>query len=431
MAGKPLIDEKEDSRYLCRYQATIVFMCNGVNVTMRPENIVSIEKLDNFDYDIRSCIRIKLHIDTRKQLWMMKNLKDLKCKFELSYVRQDTDGLDELKGGATIWNSIFSVYFTETGLSEDEASMEQTMGLNEDNQNPLSDLENESFWERTIQDVYLYETRNLQCSKKIVNRVFQSSTLQNIIAELATEVGQNNIYMTKLDNQKVYSNFCLRAFPFSTALAYLDSYYGFYTCGAQIYYDVDKLYILKANGKNTAKVKDEWVDTVFLVTSRNLAIPGNGMVSKPEEKVYYINITEENIAPQDTSLLTAASEGSSMQIIYADMGTSQTVSGGTESIGKVEQMRFIRGKDNQLFATTVQARLEENANIEKITVENVDLRAFALNKTIKLVFEEPEKQKKYGNNRYRLSYASHLLRAESGQYMICRSNIVLKKASDA
>lgn len=431
MAAKPLIDEKEDSRYLCRYQATIVFMCNGTNIKMLPENIISIEKIDNFDYDIRSCIRVKLHIDTRKKLWMMKNLKDLKCKFELSYVRQDTDGLDPTKGGAIIWDSVFSVYFTETGINEDVASMEQTMGVNEDNQHPIQDLDNESYWERTILDVYLYETRCLQCSKKVVNRVFQSANLQNIIAELATEVGQGNIYMTKLDNQATYSNFCVRAFPFATALAYLDSYYGFYTCGSQIYYDVDKLYILKANGKNTAKVKDEWVDTVFLITTRNLAVPGNGMVSKPEQKVYYINITEENLAPQDTSLLTAASEGSSIQVISADIGTSQTVSGGTESIGKVESTKYIRGKDNVFYASTAQARLEENENVEKITVENADLRAFGLNKTIKLVFEEPEKQKKYGNNRYRLSYASHLLRAESDQYMICRSGLVLKRCSNA
>lgn len=431
MAEKPLIDEKEDGRYLCRYQATIVFMCNGTNVTMNPENILSIEKVDNFDLDIRSSIRLKLHIDTRKKLWMMNNLKDLRCKFELSYVRSDTDGLEELNGGATIWNSLFSVYFTETGINEDESAMTQTMGLNEDNQNPTYDLENESYWERSILDVYLYETRMLQCSKKVVNRVFQSATLQNIIAELATEVGQNNIYMTRLDNQTTYSNFCVRSFPFATALAYLDTTYGFYTCGAQIYYDVDKLYILKANGKMTAKVKDEWTETVFLITSRNLAVPGNGMVSKPDQKVYYINITEENITPEDTSIMSATSEGSSIQVISADTGSSQTVSGGTETIGKVEYSKFIRGKDNKYYASTAQARMEENSNVEKITVENADLRAFGLNKTIKLVFEEPEKQKKYGNNRYRLSYASHLLRIESGQYMVCRSNVVLKKCSDA
>ena len=431
MAEKLLIDEKEDSRFLCRYQATIVFMCGETTITMLPENIISIEKEDNFDLSFRSTIRVKLHIDTRKKLWMMKNAKDLKCKFELSYVRQDTDGLDSLKGGTTIWNSMFSVYFTETGINEDEVSMEQTMGLNEDNKNPTRDLENESFWERTIFDVYLYETKSLQCSKKVVNRVFQSSNLQNIIAELATEVGQNNIYMTRLDNQQTYSNFCVRAFPFSQALAYLDSTYGFYSCGSQIYYDVDKLYILKANGKNTAKEANEWVDTVFLVTSRNLAVPGNGMIKKPEEKVYYINITEENIIPEDPSITTATSEGSSMQVISADLGSSATVSGGTETIGTVRTTKFIRGKENRYYASTVQARMEENTNVQKISMENVDLRAFGLNKTFKIVFEEPEKQKKYGNDRYRISYASHLLRAESTQYMICTSNIALKKCSDA
>lgn len=428
---KPLIDEKEDRRYLCRYQVTMIFMVEDVSVTMTPSNLLLIEKEDNFDFDIRSQIHVKLNIDTRKVLWMMKNRDKLKCKFELTSVHQDPDGLNNVSGGAIIWSSIFSVMFNETDVTQDLAATEQTMAVNEGGQTPMKDLENESLWERTVFDVYLYDAGNLRRGKKTVNRVFTSATLQNIIGELCTEVGQNKVYLSPIENKKTFSNFCVPPLKFETALAYLDLYYGFYSSGAQIYFDVDTLYIINANGKVTAHAKEEWVETTFLVTSRNLSMPGNGMVVKPEQKIYYLSISEENIAPQDPSLVTSATDGSVAKVITTESGSVDTASGGTDSIGSAQSVKFVHGTNNPYWPSMIKCRMAENQCIEKITIENADVRAFGLNKTFKLVFEEPDKQKKFGGNRYRIAYANHVFRIESDQYMICTSQVALKACSNA
>lgn len=425
---KSLIDEVEDTRYLCRYQATIIFILDDTQFTLQPENILSIEKVDNFDFDIRSMIKLKLHLDTRKVTWLMRNKEKVKCKFELVAIRQVTDGEQDLSGEATVWNSLFNIFFSENDISVNVAATEESSESNGETQ--PNDLDNESYWDRSIIDLFLLESKSLKSAKKKVNRVFTSENLQNIIAKICNDAGQNNVYMSRLDNQTTFSNFCVPEFPLEKALAYLDLYYGFYTSGAQIYYDVDKLFILKANGKVTAKVKDEWAETVFLITGRNLAIPGNGMVIKPEQKIYYINITDESITSQDLSLNDSISGGSTIKVLINNDGSTQTVKSGTDSVG-VETIRYVRNDENPYIVSMMNARMDENTCIEKITVENADIRAFALNKSIKLVFEEPEKQKLYGSNRYRLAYADHLIKAESDQYMACKSRLVLKKCSDA
>ena len=72
-----LIDQEKDLVWICKYQvSTLVFMLNDEKIEMDSTNILSIEKLDDYEYNLRSLIKISLRVDIRQKLWILKNRKE-------------------------------------------------------------------------------------------------------------------------------------------------------------------------------------------------------------------------------------------------------------------------------------------------------------------------------------------------------------------
>ena len=281
-----------------------------------------------------------------------------------------------------------------------------------------------------VMDLYLFDSSLMNASMKRYNEVITSGTIQNIVARILTASGHKNVLMSPIENDTVYDELLIPSLPAYKALLYIDEYYGLYKKGSIIFYDVDKLYILNTNGKLTAKTKDEWGETVFLVTSSYNATPGNGVVRKLEENVNYVSITEEQIAPQNPSLLKNEKIGSEAKIIISDSIEVDVESADTSAMNQRNEFIVYNKKDdNQFNGTMLKARMEENGAILYIQGENFDMNAFTPNKVFTVIFEETSKQKRYGKSYYRLAYDSHIIYADTEDYMSSQHRIVLKKCS--
>lgn len=425
MDKKELVDQKKDNVFLCRYHVPSLLLSKGKEkMKLDFTNILSIEKLDDYEFNIRSVLKIKIRIDIKRKIWILKNKRDIVAKFELNKVGLERNNEKIIVGPEVVWNSEFGIYLTDDDEATDTKSLEQITS-------DKNDLNNDDYF--TSQDgldIYLYNNKLLNASKKVVNKVFSSAPLQHVVGELLTESGHKKVIMSRFENDSVYKELVVPMNSLYKSLIYLDQYYGFYKRGAVIYYDIDKLYIINPNGKVTAKETDEWVETVFLIPFRDKATPGNGMVRKPKQKVFYINIPEENINIQKPSISKNAQYGSEAKIVVTDDIIVET-SKADQSImnQRNEFIRYKRKDDNKFTSTIIQARMEENENIIYISGENFDINAFAVNKTFKLIFEEPSKQKLYGKNLYRVAYAYHFIVAESETWMKSSHQIVLKKCS--
>ena len=427
-----LIDEKKDKVFLCRYKVkNLIFSKGGDKIEMDAFNILSIEKLDDYDFNIRSILKVSLRMDIRRKLWILKNKREITCKFELEKIGHDRDLEDATVGPEKAWNLQFKIYLNDEDEAVDTKNIFDSLEKNEAEYFKEEELENEDYFEsQNTMDVYLFNAKLLKASQKIYNEVITSGTMQNIVARMLTKTGHSNILMSKIENTKTYKELLIPAYPAYKALVYLDQYYGLYKFGAMIYYDLNKMYIINPNGKVTAKEEEEWTDTIFLITTMNKSIPDNGMVRKPGEKKFYINITEEDISPQKPSITRNEELGSEARIVISD-GTSISVADANQTImsQRNEFIRYVRSDENAFTGSSMKARMEENECIVYISGNNFDISAFALNKTYKLIFEEPNKQKRYGKYKYRLAYAYHYLKAQAEGYMISSHRIVLKKCS--
>lgn len=428
-----LIDEKKDQIFLCRYTCeNLIFSYGEQKIEMDPSNILSIEKLDYYENYIRTILKLRLRVDVRRKLWIMKHKRDITVKFELVKLGQTREIEEMITGPDKCWNLDFSLRLNDDEESTDISTLFGSMEMNEGDDFNEEELKTEDYFaSQNLLDVYLFDDKLLKASEKKYNKVFTATTLQNAIGQILTDTKHKKVLMSRIENTEVYQELLI---PYNKAykcISYLDQYFGLYKKGTQIYYDVDKMYIINANGKVTAKEDDEWVETVFLITQRDGSMPGNAMVRKPGEKINYINITEESVNIVNAAAIKNEQLGAAIRVVIAD-GTSSELEKSTADYvnSQNEMIKYIREADNKYTGSMLKARMEENNCIVYITGDNFDINAFALNKSYKLVFDDEGKQKKYGKTKFRIAYAYHMIRVETEGYMVSSHRIVLKKVGD-
>lgn len=421
-----------EKAYLCKYRVPLlVFMKEDQKIQADASNVLSIEKLDDYEFNLRSIIKISMRLDVRKKIWLMKNKRDITCKFELDRVGMDNTVEDYNTGSELIWNEEFGIYFNDEEEATDTRIMEERIAKNEGNDFSTFSIDSENYYEsQNMLDVYLFPKKLLNASNNVFNDVLTEDTLQQFVGKLLTITKHPpKILISRFENDEVYKELLCPALPAYKALIYLDQYYGFYKKGSLIYYDVDCLYIINRNGKLTAKREGEWAETTIIATKLDSSMPGNGMIRKQGEKKFYAMVPENNINPQKMSDQKNAELGSEAKIVVTDDITVDIASADQSFIDqRNEQIAYKSKDDNKYSADMIKARMEENECVLYISGENLDIGAFTPNKTYNVVFEETSKQNKYGQYKFQLSYQYVIFRVESDQYMTCSNRITLKRA---
>ena len=432
--GSPSLEgdkEEEDNEklYLCKYQVqNFVIMLEDEKIETDPSNILSIEYLNDYEFNLMALLKVKIRVDVRKKLWILKNKKDIVVKFELDKIGQDPDQEEFVTSPEEVWNLEFSVFFNDEDEAIDVEIMEERIELNEGEDFQTGDIENESYSEtQNSLDLYLFHPELLQASRYSFNRVYTESTLQNIVGEMLTDSGHVHVLMSKFENDEVYKELLLPANPVYKNLIYLDQYFGMYEKGALIYYDIDTLYILNTDGKVTAKREEEWTEVSFRVSALDDSSPGNGMLRVEDEEIYYPMISEMEVNPQKFSIAKNVEFGSEAKIVVTDTVDIDVHEADQSFINeRNENITYIRSQ-NKYTGSVLQARMEENECVLYISAQNLDVSAFRPNKTFRVIFDEQTKQDRYGNNEYRLAYAYHFFKIESEEFMSSSHRIVLKK----
>lgn len=428
-----MIHDANAKKYLCKYQVNnLILMFENEKIEMDATNILSIEYLADYEFNIRAILKVVLRLDIRKKLWILKNKRNITCKFELDKIGMDIDTEVFNTSPEAIWNTEFSIYLNDEDESIDTRAMEDRIKLNEGPEFKANDIETENYYEsQNIISIYLFNQKLLNASNNVYNEVYTENTVQQFMARLLTATKHSNVLMSKCENDEIYKELLVPAFPAYKAMVYLDQYYGLYKKGALIFYDIDTLYILNSAGdKVTAKRPNEWPETTFIISKIDESIPGGGMVRINGEKVNYVLLSDADISPQKFTETNNEHIGSEAKVVITD-DVSIDIKDADQSYIKQrnENITYSRKGDNKFNAEIIKARMEENELIFYINGENFDITAFTPNKVFQLVFDETLKQDKFGKCKYRIAYAYHCFLIESEGYMTVSSRISLKKCS--
>ena len=430
-SGKDSSPEEEgnEKRYLCKYKVkTFVIMKGEEKIEIDHSNVLSIEYLNDYERNTMSMLKVSLRLDIRKRLWIIKNKNEITVKFELVKIGLDIETEEEVISEETVWNEEFTPYFSSDDDYTDVQSLENRLEIS-DEKPEMEEKESENYFETQNQfDIYLFQAKLLKASRYSFNRIYTKNTLQNMVAEMLTDSKHEKVLMSKFDNDEKYIEMLLPPMPLFKCLIYLDQYYGYYEKGALIFYDVDALYIIKTDGKVTAKREEEWDHTNILVSELTGGQPGQGMVRKEGEKIFYPTVSENEINPQKLSDAKNIELGDNTSIVHIDDIVVERKEGklNPKNTNKNEFIQHIK-KGTKYTSTILQTRVDENDCVIFCNGENFDINAFTPNKAYNLTFKETTKQERFGKNSYRLSYAYHFIKLESTEYMESSHKIILKK----
>lgn len=220
--------------------------------------------------------------------------------------------------------------------------------------------------------------------KKIQNKVLSGANLLDAISYLLTSCGFNNVLMSKLDNNTSYSELILLPIPMIEQLRYLNSMYGFYKQGAQIFLDFDTNYILRNCAKCTAYRDNEIKDVNFVVYK-----PSGGHTADKGSCVNgnegYINCGAESnrFNIDDKSKSSNVYLGNNSLIINDEANVSEAITNSNGSYNVITTTTH-----NNYIQDETRLRLKELSGVVTLTTMNIDLRLLTPNKNFKILSDD-------------------------------------------
>lgn len=418
----------EDTNCIVEYTIdSFILMKDDEKIELDFTNVMLIDYLNDYENNIMPLVQIKIKIDARKYRWILKNKKDIKVKLTIDkkYSMSSADPLP-LSTQACI-DGEFILMIQDQDIPLDTNLIEESFKKNNDGYE--TDIDVESYLEsENILDIYLFNEDFLISSKKMVNKVYKKSTIQNIIGEILTSTKHTDVLMSKVENDEEYVEMIVPCLPVYKAILYLDQYYGLYKRGSLIFYDIDAVYLLNLDYNKPVKREGEDPEVNVNVLQKVQMTPGYGITIKNDDNKQYMNVTEEDIRIHRVSMIKEMDIGGKIKIVNADDISVSNSEIDSEFIGeKKNETAILTEVNNKYAADSIKYRMEENEAIFYINSENVDINYFSPNKYFKLIYSEESKSKKYKDLKFRLAMVHHTLTPISDTKLRCSHRFILKK----
>lgn len=270
----------------------------------------------------------------------------------------------------------------------------------------------------------LVQRSSMKKSRKIINKVITSANMTDTVAYLLSKAGVDKVLMSSMDNTSTYDEIILLPIPLTSQLSYLDSVFGFYKEGSQIFFDFDRMYVLRNSHKCTAYEKNELKKVTICVYSSSSARNGvKGSYIDKDEKVGYMNcdVNAFQISSASKATDTYLSPNSLIINHNGKIDTVETDSSGSYNI-------ISTATHNKYYKHETKLRTKELENIITATCNNIDISLLKPNRFFNIRSNVTRVAKKV-KHKFRLSKWNTVLTREGGIFR-ASTTIILKKTED-
>lgn len=236
----------------------------------------------------------------------------------------------------------------------------------------------------------LCSRQQLNASKKVCNYVLSSANMLDAVSVVLSQSGAVKPLVSPFDNSTSYSELVLLPQQTIPQLKYLNSFFGFYKEGAQIFFDLNYTYILRNTAKCTAYVTNEIQTVVFCVydTSHGETAKIGSKADLPT-KTAYIGLSSINCMVENLSTTANEYMGTNATIINND-GNVSTATSGT---GNAYNVLSVTSHNNYL-SSELSLRMKELSCVVYLNLQNVDLNLLTPNKTFRIMSTDTNITKK-------------------------------------
>ena len=415
----------------CNVSVLVDSKREGINIPH--SDIVSIAFMHDYDDTTFPIIRLRLYTDlsTMEKInqapdTILVNLTLLGNIYEMA---DDEVNQSVAVGGASNISLSMNGYVeyknTPTSVFDQyDQGIKKTSDLNVDRKVPI--------------DIYCYKREVVQLFQTKAPGIFKNMTIHDIIKYL---VSTNMVHIDPLTNNVKYDQVLLPNLSISESLAFFDMKYGLYEKGAQVYSDVDKVYISNTESCNgteplaihVASYKNSTdmggmrkVGNAYQMTTKATNI---SVVSETDiERVlnsYFITSTNVNTDKSVTtpllSLYTELSDYKALRLSVSDIMRDKTFKSMLDSISTPN---ILHKSLNNYLSKMYAARVCERITRMDISGVGFDIGKIKINTRYNVCFDSPIRGFKT-NKFYRASRVVHVISNLSSNLFVAQTTMTI------
>lgn len=427
-------------RFSVLYKPMLVLQTQGSDggsFTISSSDIVSMTIIHDFDNATFPIIRLRLYTD----LSLMENLTQYPDQI---YVSLRLDGMvyrmaDENNKSPTMMTGAHSLYFGLKGYIENKNIPTSKMDQYDQGIKKKTDL---NIDRKVPIEIYCYDSDLIHYMRRKAPSIFKEMSLTTIIETMFRKQGIVNYMIQPTKNQEKYDQILLPNLTINESLSFFDNKYGLYPKGAQVYGDINKLYICDSSADNGTKPLPIHVESY-----KNSSDMGG--VRRVGTTDYHMNTKAENvsvISETDIERVLNAENISAVNVndlrvdrttmvkLFSDaqkdsMARTKSVYASNEKIiSKIRDMisvpDILHKTYNNYVAETYGARVSERITRVDISGVGFDIGNMNIMTRYNLVFDSPIRGMSM-NQPYRASTINHVLSNLDSGLFIAQTTMTL------
>lgn len=410
-----------NKKYSTLYKIGMTIKTNNNTEVIRisSSDIVSISFINNYDTATFPIIRIRLYSD----LTVMEKLIQYPDQI---YVSLNMNGNiymmnDDNTTSPTPVAAASNISFTLKAYIENKNTPTSIMDQYVHGIKKKTDLNNSV---KVPIEMYCYDDQLIHFMRRKSSSIFKDMSITSVIESIFRKQGIVNYDLEVLQNQDKYNQILIPNLDINETLSFFDTNYGLYMKGAQVYGDVDKLYICDSESDNGTKALPIYVDSYKSGSDMGGMRKQNTSYQMNTKAINVSVISEtdiEKVLNSETvsaiNVNNLAIENVSMVKLFPDTLKDSTKrissSSAMDKYYKISRSRIstpdiLHKSINNHIAETYNARISERITKMDVSGVGFDIGKMKINSRYNVIFESPIRGMSV-NQMYRATTVSHTI----------------------
>ena len=407
--------------YQVMYKVGLNLSVNGECYTINPADIVSISIINNYDTMTYPIIRIRINTD----LELIQNVMEYPDEIEMLgnlngaiyNVNTEEQSGPQMVSGATSINFNMKVYVENKNMPTSKMDQYRdgkkiTSDLNQTPKFPL--------------EMYGYHSSMIYYMNRKTGSIYKNMSLESIIEQMLSRGNIQNYHIDPLNQQTRFDQVIIPNLNMMQSFAFFDTYYGLYNKGAQIYGDIDQLYIVNTDSNIANNIIPIRIDKA----GSNSNMVG---LHKYDNDTYEMHILFDNMTVTSESDIERLLQSDNIGAVNVNTGEIQSASlselyqyKSNNILGQDQTPNLLHKHLNPFIAESNAARVKEK--ITKIDISGVgfDIGQMKINTRYNLIFNSAIR----GDNirgLYRPMFMNHVIVNQTNELFVGQTTMRLCK----
>lgn len=406
------------NKYSSLYKVSFTLIIEDKETINIPtSDIVSVSIINNYDTMTYPIIRVRLYSD----ISLIQKISEHVDKLHL---RGNLDGgiyqMNSNDKSPTLVSPIKSIPLHMKIFIESKNIPTSYMDQYENGKKKNDDLNTDI---KVPIEFYCYDEKLIHLMKQKVQSIYKNMSIISILNDILVRGGIVDYTIDPLQNNNKYEQVLIPNLNISQSLAFFDNKYGLYNKGAQLYGDIDKLYLCNTDINNGTVPLPIYVDSYK---------SNDDMVGmKKINNKYFMSTLAQNVS--------VMSETDVERVLNSENITSINVKELKINTNKMKKLYLKKSKQlnekivtpdilhktrNPFISETYISRVNERMTCIDLSCSGIDISKLKINTRYNLIFESPLRGTNM-NEYYRTAYICNVLTCIGGNLFTAQTTMKL------